>query len=52
MAKFLDVNKKIINAIFMIGEDSDIDEGLNEILEENGKTKKKKKLKPLFKRLK
>lgn len=51
MARFLDVNKKIINAIFMIGEDDNVDSKLDEILEEDGKKKKKKALKPLFTRL-
>lgn len=43
MVKFLDVNKDIINAIFLLdGTDEEIREGVNNILEEKGKEVKKK----------
>ena len=46
--KFLDVNKDIINAIFLLeGSDEEIREGINGILEEKGQklVKKEKKAK-------
>lgn len=43
MVKFLDVNKQIIDAIFLLdGSEDEIREGLNDILEEKGKKVKKK----------
>lgn len=39
--KYLDVNKNIINAIFLLdGNEEEVREGLNEILEDKGKVTK------------